>query len=219
MMEQFTPTGMTEQPVNPTPQETQAEFSTPSEHNSHDLPGLRPLNSDLIKHEHHEKKPELSVKPPAVEMETQSPTPLQVDISPPQVFSAQPAVPAVPPPAPAVPPPAPAVPFPAPDVPPPAPAVPPASPSSVQMDYSNQMFPSMEPNIPMVPMPPPQFFAPNFIPLASVPLPMFLPGKYDYLEIIVLGNVTLFVYQSLLWLVDSLFQPRMCISFLKVWIK
>ena len=189
-MEQFTSTGTTEQLVSPTPQEAQAEFSKPSESKSHDLPGLRPLDSDLIKQEHHEKKPDLSVKPPPVQIGTQSPFPTQADISPPPAFDSTPSpvlpetppisppaelsAPAVPPPAPAVPPPAPAVPPPAP---PPAPAAPLPSPSSTQMDFSNQMFPSAEPNVPMVPMPPPQLFAPSLIPLTSLPLPMFLPGK------------------------------------------
>ena len=191
-VEQFTSTGTSEQPANPMPQAGQEEFSKPSESNKHDLPGLRPLDSDLIKHEHHEKKPDLSVKPPPVQMGTESPSPIQADVSPPVEFTSSPPEPAASPPvdssAQAVPAPAPPVPLPAPPVPPPAldaplpaaaaPAPPVSStspPSSTQMDFSNQMFPSMEPSA--IPMPQPQFFGPSLIPLGSVPLPMFLPGK------------------------------------------
>ena len=187
VIDQFSPTDTTTQPVNPMLQETQNDFSKPSESNSNDLPGLRPLNSDLIKkHQHHEKKPELSVKPPPVQFETEPPTFASPPVPPPapppapQVPAAeQPPAPAVPPPGPEVSQPAPAVNTPA--TPAPAPVIPPAvpsqSPSSTQVDFSNQMVPSIEPDIPMVPMPPPQFFAPNLIPLTSIPLPVFLPGK------------------------------------------
>ena len=186
-VEQFTSTGTTERPANPVPQESQVEFSKPSESNSHELPGLRPLDSDLIKHEHHEKKPDLSVKPPPVQMGTQSPTPIQADVSPPEEFTSSPSEPAPSPPvdssAQAVPAPAQSVPPPALDAPLPVPAPAPAAPapavssasppSSTQMDFSNQMFPAMEPSA--IPMPQPQFFGPSLIPLGSVPLPMFLP--------------------------------------------
>ena len=180
------------------PQETETNFAKPSESNSNDLPGLRPLNSDLIKkHDHHEKKPELSVKPPPVQFETQ-PSTFAAPVSstaPAQTAPEQPPAPAAPPPAPVVSAPAPAVPAPAPAVsapaPPvnvpapvaPAPVIPPAvpsqSPSSMQMDFSNQISPPLQPSTPMVQMPPPQFFAPNFIPLTSIPLPVFLPGKFQ----------------------------------------
>ena len=195
-MEQFSSASTPEQPVTPMPEESQAEFSKSSESNSHDLPGLRPLDNDLIKHEHHEKKPDLSIKPPPVQMGTQSPSAIQADISPPQEFTSSPpqapsppvesSAQAVPLPAPPVPPPASPVPPPALDVPPPAPAVPapapadsPPSPSSTQMDMSNQMFQSMDPSaVPM--MPQPQYFGPTLFPLASVPLPMFLPGNHNF---------------------------------------
>ena len=195
--------------MNPIPQETETDFPKPSESNSNDLPGLRPLNSDLIKkHDHHEKKPELSVKPPPVQFETQpstfaapvsstapAQTALEQPPAPAQTALEQPPAPAAPPPAPVVSAPAPAVPAPAPAVSPPAPpvnvpasvapapvippAVPSQSPSSMQMDFSNQMSPPLQPSTPMAQMPPPQFFAPNFIPLASIPLPVFLPGKFQ----------------------------------------
>ena len=182
-VEQFTSTSTTEQPGNPMLQESQEEFSKPSESSTHELPGLRPLDSDLIKHEHHEKKLDLSVKPPTVQMGTQSPSPIQADVSPPVEFTSSPPEPAASPPldssaqgvpaaAPPVPPAALDAPLPAPAA--PAPAVSSTSPpSSTQMDFSNQMFPSMEPSA--VPMPQPQFFGPSLIPLGSVPLPMFLP--------------------------------------------
>ena len=197
MTDQFTSPIPNEQPVNPMPEETQADLSKTPESDSHELPGLRPLDSDLIKHEHHEKKPDLSVKPPPV---TESPSDIQADLSQPSNFVSLPPPPLPPappvsapeqPPPPVIPPPGPATPSPAPEmtpppqeVPPPAvavpvvppPAVPSPSSSSVQMDSANQMLQPMEPNIPMVPMPQPQFFASNLVPLTSVPLPMFMPG-------------------------------------------
>ncbi|XP_028404852.1 proline-rich extensin-like protein EPR1 [Dendronephthya gigantea] len=175
-MEQFSSSETNQQAMNPTPQEGKPSSET------HELPGLRPLNSDLIKHDHHEKKPDLSVRPPPV-YQTQSLSNVAVDTPPfpvqdtsvpppapplPAPLAPIPASPpVVPPPAPPVPPPA--VPPPAPEVPPPPPVVPPPATPPMQMDFSNQMFPSMQPNVPVAPI------VSNFIPLNSIPLPAFLP--------------------------------------------
>ena len=167
--------------MNPTPQEGESAASE-----SHELPGLRPLNSDLIKHAHHEKKPDLSVRPPPVYLQTQSPSTVAEDSPPSPVQESSVPPPAPPPPAPlppapaapipvsppVAPPPAPAVPLPALEAPPPPPVVPPPATPPMQMDFSNQMFPGMEPNIPVVPI------VSNFIPLSSIPLPAFSPGTF-----------------------------------------
>lgn len=141
---------------NTAPQEGTSDYSSTSRTGPEELPGLRPLDSELVRPIHHEK-PQMSVKPPTQQQSSLSS----------QSWSSPP------PPAPVASPPS---------LPPPPPtssptAVASSTASVTQMDSSNQVYPSIQQTIPVVPLPPPQYYAPNYVPLPSIPAPVFLSGK------------------------------------------
>lgn len=158
--EQFAPPADMESPIS----KAQTDDVTPSQY---EFPGLRPLNSELVKHLH-DKKPQLPVNPPASQEQS-------------SLLTQQPSLP--PPPTAAVA-----------DAPLPSPPAPPtsalplqSSPSpqslfpnqdSQSQDSSNQAFPSIPPNAPIVPVAPQPYYLPDFVPLQTIPLPVFLQGNY-----------------------------------------